>query len=88
MKEKVMKEIDRMLGLGVVIPGNEARECVSAMVASIKKDASDRLCMNPVHLKKGHTTMKLQNSLVQEWSALLMKNVDSGKFLSMRNILN
>lgn len=37
MKEKVMKEIDRMLGLGVVIPGNEARECVSAMVASIKK---------------------------------------------------
>jgi hypothetical protein len=51
LKEKVIKEINRMEGQ-YLITREEAMELVSVMVAVKKKDRRVRICIDPVHLNK------------------------------------
>ncbi|KAL1259036.1 hypothetical protein QQF64_009613 [Cirrhinus molitorella] len=52
MKDKVLQELERMARLGIISPVEEATPWVSAMAATVKKDGTVRICIDPVHLNK------------------------------------
>ncbi|RXN39425.1 dynein heavy chain axonemal [Labeo rohita] len=70
MKDKIIKELNRMTKLGVIKPVQEPTEWVSSMVAACKKDGAIRLCIDPVHLNKAllrpHHPMKTIEQVVAD----------------------
>ncbi len=70
MKDKIIKELDRMTKLGVIKPVQEPTEWVSSMVAACKKDGAVRLFIDPVHLNKAllrpHHPMKTVEQVITD----------------------
>ncbi|KAL1265326.1 hypothetical protein QQF64_003353 [Cirrhinus molitorella] len=52
MKDKVLQDLERMARLGIISPVEEATPWVSAMAATVKKDGTVRICIDPVHFNK------------------------------------
>lgn len=52
MKDKGLQELERITRLGNISPVEEATPWMSAMAATVKKDGTIRICINPVHLNK------------------------------------
>ncbi|RXN05551.1 transmembrane 26-like protein [Labeo rohita] len=52
MKDKVLQELERMNRQGIISPVEEATPWVSTMAATVKKDGTVRICIDPVHLNK------------------------------------
>ncbi len=49
MKDKILQELEIMTRLGIISPVEEATLWVYAMAATIKKDGTVRICIDPMH---------------------------------------
>lgn len=93
MKEKKIEKFNRMTKLGVIRQVYKPNDWLSTMVALCNHKTGIRLCIDPVHLNKDflppHHPMKIiEQVYMYRHFALLMQNVASGKYHSVRSQRN
>ena len=52
VKDAVLKELQRMVELGVIVPVKEPTEWVNSMVIEHKRNSDVRICLDPTNLNK------------------------------------